>query len=159
MERHTYNTGIIGNCAYLAHINKNTNVDWLCWPRFDSTFVFGGLLDHKKGGAFSILPIEDFTSRQYYLENTNILITEITTKSGNSYRVTDCAPRFYEHQRYYKALMMIRKIEPMEGTPRIKVKCEPVADYGRIKPHVNRGSNHIQYLGGEEDMRLTTNIP
>jgi len=159
MEKHTYNTGIIGNCAYIAHINKNTNVDWLCWPRFDSTFVFGALLDKKKGGGFSILPIEDYSSHQYYLENTNVLITEITTESGEKYRVTDFAPRFYEHQRYYKALMLIRKIEPLKGSPRIVVKCEPVSDYGETKLHVNRGSNHIQFLGGAEDMRLTTNIP
>jgi len=159
MERHTYQTGIIGNCAYMAHINKNTNVDWLCWPRFDSTFVFGGLLDKKKGGEFSILPLDEYTSHQYYLENTNVLITEIRLKNGNSYRITDFAPRFYEHQRYYKALMLIRKIEPLEGSPRIVVKCEPVSDYGNIKLHVNRGSNHIQFLGGDENIRLTTNIP
>ncbi|BAU54761.1 glycoside hydrolase family 15 protein [Mucilaginibacter gotjawali] len=159
MERHTYQTGIIGNCAYLAHINKNTNIDWLCWPRFDSTFVFGGLLDKKKGGEFSILPLEAYTSHQYYLENTNVLITEITVASGNSYRITDFAPRFNEHQRYYKPLMLIRKIEPLQGSPRIVVKCEPVSDYGNVKLHVNRGSNHIQFLGGDETMRLTTNIP
>lgn len=159
MERHTYDTGIIGNCAFLAHINKNTNVDWLCWPRFDSTFIFGGLLDGRKGGSFSILPLEEYTSHQYYLENTNVLITEITTKAGASYKITDFAPRYFEHQRYYKPLMLIRKIEPLEGSPRIVVKCEPVSDYGNVKLHVNRGSNHIQFLGGEENIRLTTNIP
>jgi GH15 family glucan-1,4-alpha-glucosidase len=160
MERHTYNTGIIGNCAYLAHVNKNTNIDWLCWPRFDSTFIFGGLLDKKKGGIFSILPGDnEYTSYQYYLENTNILITEITISTGEKYRVTDFAPRFYEHQRYYKALMLIRKIEAIEGSPRVVVKCEPVSDYGNVKLDVNRGSNHIQFLGGDENIRLTTNIP
>ncbi|MDB5006483.1 MAG: Trehalase [Mucilaginibacter sp.] len=159
MERHTYNTGIIGNCAFLAHVNKNTNIEWLCWPRFDSTFIFGGLLDEKKGGAFSILPTEEYTSHQYYLENTNVLITEIITKKGAKYRVTDVAPRFFEHQRYYKPLMLIRKIEPLEGSPQIVVKCEPVSDYGSVKLHVNRGSNHIQFLGGDENIRLTTNIP
>jgi GH15 family glucan-1,4-alpha-glucosidase len=160
MEKHTYNTGIIGNCAYLAHVNKNTNIDWLCWPRFDSTFIFGGLLDKKKGGIFSILPGDnEYTSYQYYSENTNILITEITISTGEKYRVTDFAPRFYEHQRYYKALMLIRKIEPIEGSPRVVVKCEPVSDYGNVKLKVNRGSNHIQFLGGDENIRLTTNIP
>ena len=159
MEKHTYNTGIIGNCAFLAHVNKNTNIDWLCWPRFDSTFIFGGLLDTNKGGTFCILPTEGYTSHQYYLENTNVLITEITTLKGAKYRVTDFAPRFQENQRYYKALMLIRKIEPLEGSPRIIVKCEPVSDYGNVRLHVNRGSNHIQFLGGEENIRLTTNIP
>lgn len=157
--RHTYNTGIIGNCNFLAHINKNTNVDWLCWPRFDSTFIFGGLLDKDKGGEFSILPEEEYSSHQYYMENTNVLITEISLKSGGRYRITDFAPRFQEYQRYYKPLMLIRKIDVIEGSPRIKVTCAPVSDYGNVKLDVNRGSNHIQYLGGEEKIRLTTNIP
>ncbi|MEO3404862.1 glycoside hydrolase family 15 protein [Mucilaginibacter sp. CAU 1740] len=159
MSKHTYNTGIIGNCAFLAHINKNTNVDWLCWPRFDSTFIFGGLLDQEKGGEFSIRPEGEYESQQHYLENTNVLITEITPKSGGKYRITDFAPRFYQHQRYYKPLMLIRKIEAIEGSPRVIVKCEPVSEYGAVKLTVNRGSNHIQYQGGEENIRLTTNIP
>jgi GH15 family glucan-1,4-alpha-glucosidase len=159
MEKHTYQTGIIGNCAYLAHVHKNTNIEWLCWPRFDSTFIFGGLLDKAKGGEFSILPDGDFTSNQYYLENTNVLITEITCADGTKYKVTDYAPRFREHDRYYKPLMLIRQVEPIEGSPRIRVKCEPVSDYGKTKLNVNRGSNHIQFLGGEEKIRLTTNIP
>ncbi|QEM03922.1 glycoside hydrolase family 15 protein [Mucilaginibacter rubeus] len=159
MSKHTYDTGIIGNCAFLAHINKNTNVDWLCWPRFDSTFIFGGLLDKDKGGEFSIRPEGEYTTNQHYLENTNILITEICPASGGKYRITDFAPRFYQHQRYYKPLMLIRKIEVIEGSPRIIVKCAPVSEYGAVKLSVNRGSNHIQYLGGEENIRLTTNIP
>ena len=160
MERHVYETGIIGNCGFLAHVNKNTNIDWLCWPRFDSTFIFGTMLDSKKGGDFYIRPEGEYTSRQYYLENTNILITEITlANNGGSYRVTDFAARFSEHQRYYKPLMLIRKVEPIEGSPRITVKCRPMSDYGETQLTVNRGSNHIQYLGGEERIHLTTNIP
>jgi GH15 family glucan-1,4-alpha-glucosidase len=158
MKKHTYNTGIIGNCAFLAHIGTNTNVEWLCWPKFDSTFIFGGLLDKKKGGGFSILPEDPCTTHQYYLENTNVLITEVTLKNGTKYRITDFAPRYYNNQRYYKPLMLIRKIEAIEGSPRIIVKCEPVSEYGKVKLKVNRGSNHIQFLGGEESMRLTTNI-
>src|SRR6202012_887043 len=159
MKRHTYNTGIIGNCAFLAHINVNTNIEWLCWPRFDSTFIFGGLLDQKKGRRISILPEDPYTSHQYYLENTNVLITEITTINGGKYCITDFAPRFYNNQRYYKPLMLIRKIEAIEGSPRIRVKCEPVSEYGETKLDVNRGSNHIQYIGGDDRIRLTTNIP
>ncbi|MBB5440721.1 GH15 family glucan-1,4-alpha-glucosidase [Pedobacter sp. AK017] len=156
-ERHTYQTGIIGNCAYLAHINKNTNVDWLCWPRFDSSFVFGGLLDKEKGGEFSVLPAGEYISRQYYLENTNVICTEISNPEGK-YRVMDFAPRFYQFERYYKPLMLIRKIEPLEGNPRIRVRCKPVYEYGRKKQKGSRGSNHIEFNGDDEDMQLSTNI-
>lgn len=158
MERHTYQTGLIGNCAYLAHINKNTNVDWLCWPRMDSSFIFGGMLDQQKGGEFSILPDGDYTSRQYYLENTNVLCTEIST-TGGKYLITDVAPRFYQYERFFKPLMLIRKVEPLEGSPRIRVKCSPVCDYGGKPLKALRGSNHIEFEGCDERLRLTTNIP
>jgi GH15 family glucan-1,4-alpha-glucosidase len=156
MSRHIYETGIIGNCAYIAHVHKNTDIKWMCWPRFDSSFVFGGLLDEKKGGEFSIKPSGDFTSHQYYLENTNVLCTEITTDTGK-YKVTDFAPRFEQSKRYFRPLMLIRKIEPLEGNPYIKIKCEPVYDYGKSELKPVRGSNHIEYFGCTDNIRLTTN--
>ncbi|WP_293305650.1 glycoside hydrolase family 15 protein [Pedobacter sp. UBA5917] len=156
-EQHLYQTGIIGNCAFIAHVNKNTDISWLCWPRFDSPFVFGSLLDKKKGGEFSILPQGEFTSNQYYIENTNVLRTEITAEDGK-YRITDFAPRFHLYERYFKPLMFIRKIEPLEGNPRITIKCEPVCDYGKAKMKSSRGSNHIDYLGCDENIRLSTNV-
>jgi len=156
-EKHLYQTGIIGNCAFIAHVNKNTDISWLCWPRFDSPFVFGSLLDKKKGGEFSILPQGEFTSTQYYIENTNILRTEITAEDGK-YRITDFAPRFRLYDRYFKPLMLIRKIEPLEGNPRVTIKCEPVCDYGKGKMKSSRGSNHIDYLGCDENIRLSTNV-
>ncbi len=157
--RHTYDYGVIGNCAFIAHINKNTNVSWMCWPRFDSSFIFGGMLDTDKGGEFSINPINPHKdSKQYYIENTNILCTEVVTEGG-MYRVTDFAPRFFQTDRYYKPLMLIRKVERLKGNPRIMVKCKPKGDYGKINPEESMGSNHIRYLGLDAHVRLTTNIP
>lgn len=155
--KHLYNTGIIGNCSFIAHVNKNTDISWLCFPRFDSSFVFGSLLDKNNGGEFSIKPNGEFSTNQYYIENTNVLRTEITAEDG-TYRITDFAPRFHLHERYYKPLMLIRKIEPLEGNPRITVKCDPVCDYGKKKMQANRGSNHIHFQGCDEHMQLSTNI-
>lgn len=156
--RHTYDFGVIGNCAFTAHVHKDTNISWMCWPRFDSSFIFGRLLDHDKGGEFSIQPLEkEFTSKQYYIENTNILCTEIETATGK-YKVTDFAPRFYHTDRYYKPLMLIRKVESLGGNPRLVARCRPVGDYGAIQPESSMGSNHIRYLGLGAHVRLTTNI-
>jgi len=157
MSKHTYKTGLIGNCAFLAHVSTNTNIEWMCWPRFDSPFVFGGLLDKHKGGEFSILPKEDYSAEQYYMENTNVLRTEITCKDGK-YRVTDFAPRFKQFKRFFKPLMFIRKIEPIEGTPRIRVKCKPVCNYGKDFQDILQGSDNIQYTGCGEKMSLITNV-
>ncbi|HEY9561289.1 MAG TPA: trehalase-like domain-containing protein, partial [Anseongella sp.] len=112
MQQHFYQTGLIGNCAYLAHIHKNTNISWMCWPRFDSSFIFGSMLDEKKGGEFSLLPYGNYSSRQYYKDNTNVLCTEVTCEEGR-YLITDIAPRFQQYERYFRPLMLIRKVEPL----------------------------------------------
>src|SRR5690606_35884233 len=120
----------------------------------------GVLVDDEKGGEFSILPPSnrEYSSKQYYIENTNVLRTEITSKDG-AYRVTDFAPRFAQYDRYFKPLMLIRKIEPISKNPRVIVRCKPVYDYGRLSLSTHRGSNHLSFLGGPETIRLTTDIP
>jgi len=158
-DRHQYNLGVIGNCAYLAYIDTSADVRWMCWPRFDSSFVFGNLLDNQKGGYFSINPYEEgFTSKQYYLENSNVLSTEFEGDDGR-FRVVDFAPRFYQHERYFKPLMLVRKIEQLSGHPKIRVGCQPVGNYGDSIPESYLGSNHIRYLGLERPIRLTTDLP
>lgn len=157
--RHEYNLGIIGNCSYIAYVDTSANVRWLCLPRFDSSFIFGSLLDPVKGGEFSVRPAgEKYSSSQYYIKNSNILVTEFKVNVG-SFRVTDFAPRFYQYDRYYKPQMMIRKIEPVSGNSFIKITCKPVGAYGDITPEVVKGSNHIRFLNLDSQVRLTTDVP
>lgn len=157
-QQHKYNYGIIGNCSYLALIDDKANVGWLCWPKFDSSFVFGSLLDDDKGGQFSVQPEwDDYESYQLYIENTNILETFFHGEDG-SYKVVDFAPRFYQHERYYQPMMLVRKIVPIDGRPRIRVICKPVGDNGNIQPKRELGSSHILYKGLESDLRLCSNI-
>ena len=158
MPKHTYNYGLVGNCAYLALIDTDANVGWLCWPKFDSSFLFGGLLDKNKGGEFSIKPAsEKYSSHQYYIDNTNILVTEFTCDDGR-FKVVDFAPRFYQYERYYKPLLLARRVIPLEGTPMVKVVCKPMGEYGELSPEILFGSSHIRYMGLERQVRLTTNV-
>lgn len=55
MEKYKYNYGIIGNCVFLVLVDSYVNIGWMCWLRFDSSFVFGMLLDIKKGGGFFVI--------------------------------------------------------------------------------------------------------
>ncbi len=158
MEIHKYNYGIIGNCAFLGLIDTKANIGWMCWPKFDSSFIFGSLLDEKSGGKFSIQPEWDaYSSSQEYIYNTNVLETTFNCEDG-SYKVIDFAPRFYQYERFYKPLMLIRKIIPISGRPRIRVCCQPVGNYGEAKPEKVFGSSHIRYTGLESSVRLTTDI-
>lgn len=158
-ERHTYNMGLVGNCAFMGYIDTKADIKWMCWPRFDSSFIFGGLIDEEKGGNFSIIPNSDYyQTDQKYIENTNVLETTFTSEFA-AFKVIDFAPRFEQNSRVYKPLMLVRRIVPIKGTPRIKVSCNPVGDYGKVKPEVYQGSSHIRYEGLGKQVRLSTNIP
>lgn len=158
MAKHKYNFGVIGNCSYLAYVDMHADIKWMCLPRFDSSFLFGSLLDEEKGGHFYVRPATDnYESKQYYLPNTNVLCTEFTTSDGR-FRVVDCAPRMTIHDRQFRPLMLVRKIELLSGDPSIRVVCDPRGDYGKIKPEIATGSNHIAFLGLGKQVRMTTDL-
>jgi len=151
------NFGIIGNCGYSALIEEG-RVIWLCWPRFDSSFVFGELLDPSKGGAFAVESIEPKETRHEYLENTNVLRTVLESAHG-SFEVLDFAPRFRLFERFYKPTMLVRILRPLSGEPLVRVRCEPTGNYGRERLGSWLASNHIQFQGLPWPLRLTTDIP
>lgn len=83
--------GLIGDGRGAALVGRDGGVSWMCAPRFDSPPVFCGLLDRHRGGAFRISPQQVHQSRQYYLEDTGVLVTELQTDTG-VLEVTDAFP-------------------------------------------------------------------
>lgn len=47
----TLNYGITGNCRTAALISETGNIEWLCFPDFDSPSIFASLLDREKEEA------------------------------------------------------------------------------------------------------------
>jgi GH15 family glucan-1,4-alpha-glucosidase len=151
------NLGLIGNCQISALVERNGEIVWCCLPRFDSEPVFSTLLD-PDGGKFVVGAADGQIGEQAYLENTNILETTFQTPSG-SFRVLDFAPRFVLYDRTFRPTQLFRIIEPIEGTPRIQVVCEPRRGWSKSIPIKLYGSNHVRYEGFDSQLRLTTDIP
>jgi GH15 family glucan-1,4-alpha-glucosidase len=147
---------LIGNCNYSALVDRG-RVEWLCWPRFDSSFVFGALLDTERGGVFAVEPAGEAACEQRYVENTNVLRT-VFTGAGGSFEVLDFAPRFREHGRTYKPNMLVRILRPLSGEPLVRVRCQPTYDYGKARATRWLASNHIQYCDLPAPLRLTTDV-
>jgi GH15 family glucan-1,4-alpha-glucosidase len=150
--------GLVGNCQYSALIGANGDVTWCCMPRFDAEPVFASLLDQDGGGRFAIQPAGGGTGVQRYIENTNVLETRFDTADG-SFRVLDFAPRFAQHGRNFRPTKLIRIVEPLEGTPRVRVTCDPILGWSKAHPRRELGSNHVAFLGYDSPVRLTTDIP
>ena len=112
----------------------------------------------EDSGVFAI-ELEDHTqSEQHYDGNTAILVTTLHGKQG-SLRVTDFAPRFWWRDRTFYPQTLVRRIAPLSGSPRIRIRVRPRFDYGATAPTLTWGSHHIRYNGSNATLRLTTNAP
>lgn len=150
--------GVIGNCQFSALIHNSGEIVWCCLPRFDSEPVCSTLLDSEEGGRFRIGPAAGETGSQRYLPNTNILETAFQTSTG-SFRVIDFAPRFMQFGRAFRPTQLVRIVEPIEGTPRIGVTCEPRLGWSKQRPSFVQGSHHVRFEAFASQLRLTTDVP
>lgn len=82
---------IIGDCRSAALISREGSLDWLCWPRFDSSSLFAAILDPDIGGSWKIHPRDVIETSRAYVPGTNVLQTTLTTRSGQCV-LTECMP-------------------------------------------------------------------
>lgn len=151
---------LVGNCSVAALIDRMARVVWLCLPRFDGDPVFHGLLgtcSDQRDGLFAIELENASRSEQSYLENTAIVMTRVFDDAGNAIEITDFAPRFHTKGRMFRPTALVRRVRPLSGHPRIRVRCRPRFAYGARAPDITYGSNHMRFVDNGQTVRLTTN--
>lgn len=135
--------GIIGNLDSCALVANDGSIDWACFPNMESPSVFAKLLDVAKGGCFSIHPAQPHTSRQSYIENTNVLRTHFENDSGSA-SIIDFMPikdwisiPDLSHRAIY------RKVECTTGAIQMSINYEPKPDYAKVKPVLRATGNGL----------------
>jgi GH15 family glucan-1,4-alpha-glucosidase len=127
--------GLVGDLHTVALIGTTGTIDWYCCPAFDSPSVFGAILDAEDGGYYALRPDgDDWTSRQLYFPDTNVLITRFFSPEGVG-EVQDfmpiAAPELGMHRH-----RLIRRVVQVRGRMRFEVAVEPRFDYGREEHEV-----------------------
>ena len=152
---------VIGNCSYGALIDKQGRIVWCCLPYFDRDPTFCALLggDEAKDGVFEIELLNLERSEQFYWRNSAVVETRLYDKEGGAVAIIDFAPRFHQFGRTFRPTQIVRRLRPLAGTPRLKVRVRPRYNYGAGKPEVTRGSNHIRYVTPSQAFRLTCDSP
>ena len=157
------NLALIGNCAIGALVDADARIVWCCLPRFDGDPVFHALLDSPAGcgdeGSYGVEIEHHVRSEQAYDEGTAILRTRLFAASGDAVEVCDFAPRFFSRGRAFRPAMLVRRVRPLRGHPRIRIALQPRFDAGRVEPEVARGSHHLRFHGPQSTLRLTTDAP
>lgn len=152
---------VIGNCAVASLVSASARHEWFCFPRLDSAPVFDALLggSDPERGFMDVLLRDQATHAQRYLRNSAVVETLLTDATGAALRVLDAAPRYPRFGRIYRPPMLVRRIEPVSGRPRIRIRIRPSFAYGEDAGRTSMGSNHIRYVGADTVLRLTTDAP
>ena len=153
--------GVIGNCTVASMISPLGRHVWFCFPRLDADPIFNALLGGKtpEAGYLDTTLHGQTGTTQTYLHNTAVLQTVLTDREGGQARVTDFCPRFRRYGRMFRPPMLVRRIEPLSGRPRVGITLRPRYDYGATRPEISFGSNHVRYLGADRVLRVTTDMP
>ncbi|QGM22319.1 glycoside hydrolase family 15 protein [Spiribacter sp. 2438] len=151
--------GVIGNCQIAGLIDAQGSLIWACIPRFDAEPAFSRLVDTRDHGHFSIKLQDQCDATQSYRHNTAVLCTELTDRSGGVLRITDFCPRFRQYGRYYRPVMIIRRVEVVRGNPVIRTRLRPSMGWDGGRPATTRGSNHVRFMRRDQVLRVTTDAP
>lgn len=120
--------GLIGDGSTAALVGRDGAVTWLCVPRFDSPPLFCGLLDPKRGGAFSIAPEGLIEARQFYEPDSAVLITELRSQTG-LVKLTDAltlrAGADLTEDAAAGRCELLRAVEVLEGAVHLRVEIAP----------------------------------
>lgn len=157
--------GVIGNCQIAVLIDQVGRYVWGSFPRMDADPFFCSLMrsaqdDDEEPIGFFAIELQNFShAEQSYVENTAILTTCLYDTDGNAVKIVDFAPRYQMYGRSFHPISVVRNVMPLAGSPAIRLRLRPAAEYGSRRPDVTHGSNHIRFGNGRFTMRLTTDAP
>jgi GH15 family glucan-1,4-alpha-glucosidase len=130
--------GLIGNLHTVALVGTEGTIDWYCCPRFDAPSLFGAILDRERGGYWKIAPTgTNWTTKQLYFPQTNILITRFLSPHGVA-EVHDFMPVVSSGRQPHR---LVRWLLCVRGRVPFQVEVEPRFDYGR-QAHETRLHEH-----------------
>ncbi len=145
--------GIIGDLHTAALVGTDGTIDWFCAPHFDSPSVFASILDDEIGGCFKLRPIsDDAKSTQYYLPETNVLVTRFTTDEGVM-EVVDFMP-VRGHNDESGHHLLVRRITGIRGELKVQVECRPRFNYGLDRHEVEFGEDRLTFRSETQDLEF-----
>jgi GH15 family glucan-1,4-alpha-glucosidase len=134
--------GIIGNMRSAALINITGEIDFFCFPEFDSPSVFASLLDEGNGGSFVLRPSSDtFDLKQCYVPETNVLMTRFISDHGIA-EVSDFMPIAAESG--YHGIM--RHLTVMQGTIDFSLRCSPKFNYAQSTHRAEHSNGGVLFV-------------
>ena len=145
---------LIGDCETAALLSRDGSIDWLCWPRFDSSACFAAILGEPKNGRW-LLAARDANARimRRYIDRTLIVETQIETDTGAA-TVLDFMPIRGKNSD------IVRIVKGERGRVAMHTELVIRFDYGSVLPWMTRIENRATLCGiaGPDMVTLRTPV-
>ncbi len=142
----------------VALVGMDGSIDWLCFPHFDSPSVFAAILDDEKGGWFRVSPASgDYTCKQLYWPDTNVLITRFFSPDGVG-EVTDYMP-VGAPENGHGHHQLIRRVKVVRGEMTFRMVCFPAFDYAREEHETEISDEGACFRSPQLSLGLTASVP
>jgi GH15 family glucan-1,4-alpha-glucosidase len=133
---------VLGDTRTAALVGRDGSIDWLCLPRFDSPACFAALLGSRDNGRWLLGPVGPAKTTRRYLGDSFVLETTHETPTG-VVRITDFMPIGDDRAD------VVRRIEGVSGTVRIRHEWVVRFGYGKVRPWVSRRKDAPEIGSGE----------
>ncbi|WP_262031607.1 glycoside hydrolase family 15 protein [Microvirga sp. Mcv34] len=146
---------LIGDCETAALVARDGSIDWLCWPRFDSSACFAALLGTPEHGRWLLAPSDPAPRvRRRYWDGTLVLETNYETADGAATIMDFMPPRG-------TASDLVRIVLGRRGQVAMHTELVLRFDYGSAVPWVSRTEDGaaLQAIAGPDLVILRTPVP
>ncbi|HZP73471.1 MAG TPA: glycoside hydrolase family 15 protein [Gaiellaceae bacterium] len=144
---------LLGDLQTAALVGRSGSVDWLPFPRFDSSSCFAALLGGREHGRWLLAPVgAGPADERRYRDDTLVLESEWQTATGRVRVIDFMPPRETKPD-------IVRIVEGLEGTVAMRTELVIRLDYGSAVPWMRRLDNEsLLALGGPDGLMLRTPI-
>ena len=149
---------LLSDCHSTALVSCDGSIDWACLRRMDEESTFARLLDHDRGGYFSIVPTEPIIERsRRYIEHTMVLETTLTTASG-SITITD-AFAMRRGGAHHPRGELLRHVRGVDGEVEVEIVIEPMFDFGEVAPWLRvSDDDRITAIGSDDALVIHADV-
>lgn len=135
---------LISDCESAALVGRNGSIDWLCWPRFDSSACFAALLGNPEHGRWLIAPkapAKRITRR--YIDSSQVLVTTFETACGTAELIDFMPP-------HDESADLVRIVRGVEGNVPLHMEFIVRFEYGAFVPWVERFDESLRAIAGPD---------